>query len=157
MRSLVHRSDLEGETSGFHVFRRYIFLHEAQNQAIQNPLHAYTGTYHNPGYGSFTICAPSSSSHYCVTVLEDFAVVDNVNRTRATPMKVGRWIAFLRPPKWPNLRRLLRFWAPPGAKLGACPALIAFLRLIRASIPGHFLTVAAAVTRVLARGDGNAD
>jgi len=63
------------------------------------PLAAYTGTYHNPGYGSFTLCAPSSSSHYCASVLEDFAVVDSAKNTppppnSSTPQLYSEWSRF---------------------------------------------------------------
>ncbi|KII95457.1 hypothetical protein PLICRDRAFT_170107 [Plicaturopsis crispa FD-325 SS-3] len=37
---------------------------------------AYAGTYSNAGYGSFTLCAPSDTSHYCAQVAEDFSAVD---------------------------------------------------------------------------------
>jgi len=52
--------------------------HRNTNASSLLPLNAYAGTYRNPGYGSFTLCAPSSSSHYCTKVLEDFAVVESV-------------------------------------------------------------------------------
>ncbi|KLO13809.1 beta-lactamase/transpeptidase-like protein [Schizopora paradoxa] len=48
-------------------------------------LDAYSGTYHNPGYGSFTLCAPSSTSHYCAKVLDDFAIVDNAQSVPLPP------------------------------------------------------------------------
>ncbi len=83
---------------------------------------------------------------------------NTVTRTRATPMKVGATDSVFEAPKMAKPPADIAFLGPAGVQnWGACPALIAFLRLVRASIPGHFLTVAAAVTRVLARGDGNAD
>ncbi|PCH42876.1 beta-lactamase/transpeptidase-like protein [Wolfiporia cocos MD-104 SS10] len=33
----------------------------------------YAGTYVSPGYGAFTLCAPSSDSQYCTSVLADFS------------------------------------------------------------------------------------
>lgn len=40
-------------------------------------LEAYTGTYNNSGYGSFTLCASSSTSDYCTEVLSNFTTVDS--------------------------------------------------------------------------------
>jgi len=36
-------------------------------------LEEYSGTYHNPGYGTFTLCAPSSDTSYCTQIKSDFA------------------------------------------------------------------------------------
>jgi hypothetical protein len=36
------------------------------------PLHEYSGTYSDPGYGNFTLCDPSDHSDYCKKVLSDF-------------------------------------------------------------------------------------
>lgn len=50
------------------------------NASLPLSLDAYTGNYRNAGYGSFTICAPSSTaSDQCVKVLSDFAKVDMHN------------------------------------------------------------------------------
>lgn len=40
-------------------------------------LDAYVGTFNNSGYGTFTLCAPSSASHYCTQVLSNFTTVDS--------------------------------------------------------------------------------
>ena len=36
-------------------------------------LEGYSGTYHSPGYGTFTLCAPLSDSSYCTLVQSAFA------------------------------------------------------------------------------------
>ncbi|KAF9232374.1 beta-lactamase/transpeptidase-like protein [Melanogaster broomeanus] len=36
----------------------------------------FAGTYTNAGYGTFTLCAPSSASSYCAKVQSDFTTVD---------------------------------------------------------------------------------
>jgi hypothetical protein len=38
----------------------------------------YAGTYTSPGFGTFTICAPGSTSSTCRTVLDDFRTADRV-------------------------------------------------------------------------------
>ncbi|KIP11152.1 hypothetical protein PHLGIDRAFT_28072 [Phlebiopsis gigantea 11061_1 CR5-6] len=44
------------------------------SESLALPLAAYAGHYHDPGYGSFTLCAPSPSpSSECTSVLHDFA------------------------------------------------------------------------------------
>ncbi|KAL5489890.1 hypothetical protein ACEPAI_4722 [Sanghuangporus weigelae] len=40
------------------------------------PLSAYSGAYKNPGYGTFVLCDPESTSHYCDSVLSDFHTID---------------------------------------------------------------------------------
>ncbi|OCH88139.1 beta-lactamase/transpeptidase-like protein, partial [Obba rivulosa] len=40
-------------------------------------LEAYEGTYHNPGYGTFTLCAPTNVSAHCRDILTSFASVPN--------------------------------------------------------------------------------
>lgn len=40
-------------------------------------LEAYTGTYNNSGYGSFTLCTAYSTSQYCTEVLSNFTTVDS--------------------------------------------------------------------------------
>ncbi|KAL5511226.1 hypothetical protein ACEPAH_4441 [Sanghuangporus vaninii] len=40
------------------------------------PLLAYSGAYKSPGYGTFVLCDPESTSHYCDSVLSDFRTVD---------------------------------------------------------------------------------
>ncbi|KLO13808.1 beta-lactamase/transpeptidase-like protein [Schizopora paradoxa] len=63
------------------------------------PLSAYAGTYHNPGYGSFTLCAPSSPSPYCEKVLDEFATVDKAQSVplppnSSTPQLYAQWSRF---------------------------------------------------------------
>ncbi|KAF7793989.1 hypothetical protein EIP86_005115 [Pleurotus ostreatoroseus] len=43
------------------------------------PLSVYEGTYSNPAYGAFTLCSPSSTSHYCTQVLDTFSSVMSLN------------------------------------------------------------------------------
>lgn len=42
-------------------------------------LEAYTGTYTNSGYGSFTLCTAYSTSQYCTEVLSNFTTVDSAS------------------------------------------------------------------------------
>ncbi|KAI9567885.1 beta-lactamase/transpeptidase-like protein [Boletus coccyginus] len=41
-------------------------------------LDAFAGTYANPGYGSLTLCSPSSVSSHCAEVQSNFSIVDRV-------------------------------------------------------------------------------
>lgn len=60
---------------------------------VEEPIHLanYSGTYSNPGYGAFTLCDPSSTSHYCSEVLEDFAAVDSVTNGPSRPELYAYW------------------------------------------------------------------
>lgn len=53
------------------------------------PLEVYAGQYHNPGFGTFTLCAPSSNSSECASVLRDFAAYDQP--TRYLPTLYAAW------------------------------------------------------------------
>ncbi|KLO13824.1 beta-lactamase/transpeptidase-like protein [Schizopora paradoxa] len=55
------------------------------NASSPVPFIAYAGTYRNPGYGSVTFCAPSSTSEYCSDVLDAFKVVDNAQSAPLPP------------------------------------------------------------------------
>ncbi|TFY68039.1 hypothetical protein EVJ58_g1251 [Rhodofomes roseus] len=39
----------------------------------------YAGTYANPAYGNFTLCAPTTTSAYCARVLADFVACDELH------------------------------------------------------------------------------
>ncbi|KAF9230287.1 beta-lactamase/transpeptidase-like protein [Melanogaster broomeanus] len=43
----------------------------------------FAGTYTNAGYGTFTLCAPSSASSYCAKVQSDFTTVDDARGVSA--------------------------------------------------------------------------
>lgn len=66
-------------------------------QSTPNALQDYTGTYSNPGYGSFTLCNPTNSRHtsYCIQALSDFATVysQSLNYTLSTqlPQLFASW------------------------------------------------------------------
>ena len=49
------------------------------------PLSAYSGAYRNPGYGTFVLCDPESTSHYCDSVLSDFRRVDSARSLPLPP------------------------------------------------------------------------
>jgi len=57
------------------------------NTSLPYELSLYAGTYGNPGYGSFTVCDPMSSSSLCKGVLEDFRVVDQARSLPLPPTK----------------------------------------------------------------------
>ncbi|KAI5119180.1 hypothetical protein M0805_000634 [Coniferiporia weirii] len=57
-----------------------------RNSTAPLPLKAYAGTYNNPGYGAFTLCEPTASSHYCTEVLTAFRAVDSA---RGAPLPPG--------------------------------------------------------------------
>lgn len=45
-------------------------------RAAPVPIQAYSGTYHNAGYGTFTLCDSTSTSPSCRRTLQTFAIVD---------------------------------------------------------------------------------
>ncbi|KAF8557186.1 beta-lactamase/transpeptidase-like protein [Imleria badia] len=49
---------------------------DARNSALS--LDLFAGIYANPGYGSFTLCSPSSASSYCTNVRSNFSIVDAI-------------------------------------------------------------------------------
>lgn len=52
-------------------------------------LEAYAGTYIDPAYGSFTLCAPTSTSQYCDSVISTFRAVNSSITDK--PVLLGRW------------------------------------------------------------------
>ena len=89
------KDDLSSERYGFFVYKsvdnnnqigfssvkgKGIHLREPRNgTTIPHKMAKYAGTYHNPGYGSITLCDVSNSlnSSYCAKVIADFAAVDS--------------------------------------------------------------------------------
>jgi len=59
---------------------------DVRNATLSLSLDAFSGTYTNPGYGSFTLCSPSSPSpsNYCTQVHSDFSIVDHAQDTSAS-------------------------------------------------------------------------
>ncbi|KAF9233585.1 hypothetical protein BU15DRAFT_35877, partial [Melanogaster broomeanus] len=45
-------------------------------------------TYTNAGYGTFTLCAPSSASSYCTKVQSDFTTVDDARGVSAPSLEL---------------------------------------------------------------------
>jgi len=66
---------------------------EAENSALS--LDALAGTYANPGYGSFTLCAPASVSSYCANLRSNFTAVDSM---QGNPSPSGDLLA-----EWPRI------------------------------------------------------
>ena len=64
---------------------------DARNSALS--LDLFAGAYTNPGYGSFTLCSPSSPSSYCTQVRSNFSIVDNVqgNPRAASSDLLAEW------------------------------------------------------------------
>lgn len=54
-----------------------------------HPLDMYAGTYADEGYGAFTLCARTSTSHYCDSVMETFLAVNSSALDK--PVLIGRW------------------------------------------------------------------
>ncbi|KAF9233583.1 beta-lactamase/transpeptidase-like protein [Melanogaster broomeanus] len=55
-------------------------------------LNDLTGTYTNAGYGTFTLCAPSSASSYCAMVHSDFTAVDNAQGNSGPSLELlAKW------------------------------------------------------------------
>ncbi|OCH90092.1 beta-lactamase/transpeptidase-like protein [Obba rivulosa] len=57
--------------------------------ALLVPLEAFAGTYHNFGYGSVTLCAPTSTSEHCKDVLATFASIPSFRSAHAPPPAGG--------------------------------------------------------------------
>ncbi|OAX32863.1 beta-lactamase/transpeptidase-like protein [Rhizopogon vinicolor AM-OR11-026] len=55
---------------------------------LELPLEEFSGTYTDPGYGTFTFCSPSSSSSYCQQVMTDFTAVDSVHPSAPSPLQL---------------------------------------------------------------------
>lgn len=73
---------------------------EATNSSDDN-LELYAGTYADAGYGSFTLCAPTSTSHYCDSVTSIFHAVNSSYLDK--PVLLGRW-----PRTWGEYVRAVR-------------------------------------------------
>jgi hypothetical protein len=59
---------------------------------LELALEEFSGTYNNPGYGSFTFCSPSSGSSYCHKVITDFTVVDTAKlNAPSSPQLLAAW------------------------------------------------------------------
>lgn len=56
----------------------------ANKDELDINLEAYTGTYNNSGYGSFTLCTAYSTSQYCTEVVSNFTIVDSASSTQHT-------------------------------------------------------------------------
>ncbi|OJA15997.1 hypothetical protein AZE42_10249 [Rhizopogon vesiculosus] len=52
------------------------------------PLEEFSGTYTDPGYGTFTFCSPSSSSSYCQQVITNFTAVDSVHPSAPSSLQL---------------------------------------------------------------------
>jgi len=62
---------------------------------LELALEEFSGTYTNPGYGTFTFCDPSSSSLYCQQVITDFAIVDAAQpNAPSSPQLLTAWPRF---------------------------------------------------------------
>ncbi|KAI0315536.1 beta-lactamase/transpeptidase-like protein [Amylostereum chailletii] len=68
----------------------------------------YTGSYHDDGYGNFTLCGPLSSVDQCRQVLQDFAIVDQ------NPLPEGSLVA-----AWPTTLSTHMRLVPSNASAGA--------------------------------------
>ncbi|OCH90097.1 beta-lactamase/transpeptidase-like protein [Obba rivulosa] len=65
---------------------------QVRNAEFPVPLEAFAGTYQNPGYGSLTLCAPTSTSEHCKNVLATFASIPtfrSVQDPLAAPAEQG--------------------------------------------------------------------
>lgn len=69
-------------------------------------LEALAGTYADPGYGGFTLCAPSTTSGHCTGVLAAFDAVDAAKPKNATNTNDTLYAAW--PRVWSNYVRLVR-------------------------------------------------
>ncbi|KAJ8593158.1 beta-lactamase/transpeptidase-like protein [Rhizopogon salebrosus TDB-379] len=59
---------------------------------LELALEEFSGTYSNPGYGSFTFCGPSNSSAYCQKVITDFNAVDTAQSSApSSPQLLAAW------------------------------------------------------------------
>jgi hypothetical protein len=67
------------------------------------PLSAFAGTYSDPAYGSFTLCAPSSASEACQAVLDTFQTTSNATGKTNEEALYASW-----PRLWGTHLRVLR-------------------------------------------------
>ncbi|OJA11009.1 hypothetical protein AZE42_11311, partial [Rhizopogon vesiculosus] len=59
---------------------------------LELPLEEFSGTYTDPGYGTFTFCSPSSSSSHCQQVITNFTAVDSVQSSApSSPQLLAAW------------------------------------------------------------------
>ncbi|OJA19691.1 hypothetical protein AZE42_11210 [Rhizopogon vesiculosus] len=59
---------------------------------LELPLEEFSGTYTDPGYGTFTFCSPSSDSLYCQQVIANFTAVDSVRPSApSSPQLLAAW------------------------------------------------------------------
>ncbi|KAL5529636.1 hypothetical protein ACEPAG_5621 [Sanghuangporus baumii] len=71
------------------------------------PLSAYSGAYKNPGYGTFVLCDPESTSHYCDSVLSDFRAVDAAQSLPLPPRSDVPQLLAAWPRNWSSHVRLV--------------------------------------------------
>lgn len=67
---------------------------DASAHGVTLDVDALAGTYTHPGYGTLTLCSPSSPSSYCAHVRSEFAVVDHEGDTGAVPDLLAAWPRF---------------------------------------------------------------
>ncbi|EIN06834.1 beta-lactamase/transpeptidase-like protein [Punctularia strigosozonata HHB-11173 SS5] len=79
---------------------------EVETEGID--LSIFAGTYTNAGYGSFTLCAPKSSSHYCDEVHQDFESVDAASPNPPPSSQKANQLLAAWPRLWSSHLRLVR-------------------------------------------------
>jgi hypothetical protein len=66
-------------------------------------LDAFAGNYFDPGYGAISLCAPSSATSACRSLLDDFRAVDGAFSPRALyAFTNGLWVSHIRFPRREN-------------------------------------------------------
>ncbi|OCH90090.1 beta-lactamase/transpeptidase-like protein [Obba rivulosa] len=66
-----------------------VCANENATAELSVPLEMFAGSYQGLGYGSFSLCAPTSTSSYCRDVLSTFALVPSFRSTHAEPVRLS--------------------------------------------------------------------
>jgi hypothetical protein len=84
-------------------------------------LDVFAGTYADPGYGTITLCTPSSTSHHCTQVLSAFAAITNSTRSSSIAQAASATLYASFPRVWCSYIRLVR---SPSRDDGKGPAFV---------------------------------
>jgi hypothetical protein len=81
----------------------------------------FAGTYTDPGYGTITLCAPSSTSQHCTQVLSEFAAITSSTQSSSIVHMANTTLYASFPRVWCSHFRLVRC---PSRDAGKGPAFV---------------------------------